>query len=353
MTTAPASRSIWIDNARIIAIFAVVLLHVAARFVYANPGGNINWWFADIYDAAVRWGVPVFAMVSGALLLDPGRQESLGTYYKKRVLRVAVPIVFWSVLYYFWGTVPGMLRGEMPPLMPFVYKLMEGTPFYHLWFLYMILGFYVFAPFIRKAMTACSVRELFVLDGLLFFFAAAHVAHGYWVGNATDALATDKFLVYLPYFIAGHLVKEHIRPPRPWILATIFVLSVTAAALGRYVLYQITGVPNELEPYAYANLSLFVIPMALSMCLLLRQMERPLFSEAFVKTAGPLTFGIYLIHPAIWDLCPPFAAVSDWLPPDRLSPGLSIPLQAVLVFTLSLAASWALSKIKYVNKLVV
>ena len=82
---------IWLDNSRILAVCGVVFLHVAAGVVLGHEVGTGDWWFGNVYDSVVRWCVPVFVMISGALLLDPGKKEDLSTFYKKRLARVLLP----------------------------------------------------------------------------------------------------------------------------------------------------------------------------------------------------------------------------------------------------------------------
>lgn len=90
----------WVSLARVIAAFAVVILHVSACvFPPDLQLGTANWWWANGYDAATRWAVPVFVMISGGLLLVPGKKESLALFYKKRLSRILVPLIFWSILY--------------------------------------------------------------------------------------------------------------------------------------------------------------------------------------------------------------------------------------------------------------
>ncbi|WP_273975049.1 acyltransferase family protein, partial [Serratia ureilytica] len=55
----------WFNNARVIAILAVVLLHVSSRVVMWSELGSNDWWYANLYDSLVRWCVPVFVMISG------------------------------------------------------------------------------------------------------------------------------------------------------------------------------------------------------------------------------------------------------------------------------------------------
>lgn len=67
----------WINNLRLIAMFAVVVLHTASPLLFYHKGNPIqDWLIADIYNALVRFAVPVFVMITGALLLH--RDYELG-----------------------------------------------------------------------------------------------------------------------------------------------------------------------------------------------------------------------------------------------------------------------------------
>lgn len=66
----------WIDNSRIMAISAVVILHVAETILAPLPVGTERWWIANFYDSFVRWSVPVYVMISGAQLLDSAKSTN-------------------------------------------------------------------------------------------------------------------------------------------------------------------------------------------------------------------------------------------------------------------------------------
>ena len=66
---------VWLDNSRIIAILAVVFLHVSAGVVTESVIGTESWWVGNLYDSLVRWCVPVFVMISGAVLLDHSKKK--------------------------------------------------------------------------------------------------------------------------------------------------------------------------------------------------------------------------------------------------------------------------------------
>nr|WP_308217632.1 acyltransferase family protein [Paenalcaligenes niemegkensis] len=102
----PASTADYdqLDTARWLAALAVVLLHCAAvPLTRALDHGSVDWQWANVYDAATRWCVPVFVMISGVLLLNPDKQESVKRFYLRRARRILPATLFWTVFYLLWG----------------------------------------------------------------------------------------------------------------------------------------------------------------------------------------------------------------------------------------------------------
>src|SRR5512140_4003907 len=88
----------WVDLLRVLAIYLVVIIHTSGQLT--NVWGKIpeaQWIIGDIYGGVARIGVPLFFMLSGYLLLP--RSESLGAFYRKRVLKIIIPFVAWSIIY--------------------------------------------------------------------------------------------------------------------------------------------------------------------------------------------------------------------------------------------------------------
>src|ERR1700709_417019 len=70
----------WMDLLRIGAIVAVVVIHAISTATKSSGTGwhSAWWWTANFLNSACLWCVPVFVMVSGALLLDPARRVADG-----------------------------------------------------------------------------------------------------------------------------------------------------------------------------------------------------------------------------------------------------------------------------------
>ena len=63
----------------------------------------VRWTTVDFYQSFGRLGVPLFIMLTGALLLSPSKtNEDLGTFFKKRFSRIGLPCLFWGVIYFIW-----------------------------------------------------------------------------------------------------------------------------------------------------------------------------------------------------------------------------------------------------------
>ena len=106
-----STHVVWLDVVRFVAMFTVVCCHSADPFnfyVGAPPLniGEIKFWGAA-YGALLRPCVPLFVMLTGALLL-PVRSET-SVFYKKRIGRVLWPFLIWSVLYYLFPWITGQL----------------------------------------------------------------------------------------------------------------------------------------------------------------------------------------------------------------------------------------------------
>ena len=68
MINKSSSRVFYFDFLRSISCLAVVLIHASAFFV--NGATNISFHFSNFIDSLSRFSVPVFIMISGALMLD-------------------------------------------------------------------------------------------------------------------------------------------------------------------------------------------------------------------------------------------------------------------------------------------
>lgn len=92
----------WVSNLRVIATIAVVFVHTASSLVTKFDLLPIELWnYANFYGAIFRFCVPVFVMITGVLMLN--KEGEIGVFFKKRFVRIGLPLLFWSVCYVLWS----------------------------------------------------------------------------------------------------------------------------------------------------------------------------------------------------------------------------------------------------------
>ncbi|RAD70871.1 hypothetical protein DN508_34165, partial [Burkholderia multivorans] len=153
------------NPARAFAIVAVVAIHSLGTVVEENfAAQGPDWWVANVIDSACRWSVPVFIMISGALALDPRRGTEPRKFLSKRVWRIGIPLVFWTVVY-----VAFRRFYLLPPDSDWnaFLAILSGSPFVQLYFLYVLAGLTLLTPFFRL-LSVHGSRRLQWGTGLIF-----------------------------------------------------------------------------------------------------------------------------------------------------------------------------------------
>lgn len=90
------ARLDWVDAVRIVACVFVLMQHCSDPF-YTDFNMQAGKFFAGVGLASLsRPAVPLFAMLTGLLLLPT--REDMTSFYKKRITRIIVPLVFWSLV---------------------------------------------------------------------------------------------------------------------------------------------------------------------------------------------------------------------------------------------------------------
>ena len=91
-------RAYYLDVLRVVAMLAVVMLHVSADRWYGDVG-SFSWKIFTGYSGIMRFCVPVFFMISGALFLRKEKHIPVKTIYGKYIFRLVIFLLFWGMVY--------------------------------------------------------------------------------------------------------------------------------------------------------------------------------------------------------------------------------------------------------------
>lgn len=340
-TVEKSPRKAWLDYLRVFAILAVITGHVIADF-YARFGevGPAEWWLSNVLGTLARSAVPVFVMVSGAVLL--GKPYTLKDFYKKRLARLIPPIVFWNLVYLGVYVLNGMDRQTVLWTLKAL-VIVDGHIAPHLWYLSMFACLMVFAPFVNKFILGekPTGRELAILLGLTFpFFLLNTVAS---VADNIYHLGMEWFKIFpwfMVYFVAGYTFDNHfpkIRLSNGLIAGAIVVLVAVGAGLNYYAVSSLGIMKNYFIATERGPL-LFLISMLVFV--LAKNLSVRLEANKVILAVAEASFGMYLIHEI-------FNGIFTRGLPDYYSRGLMyIPLVAAMTTVLSFVSIFLLRKIR-------
>ena len=156
-------REIWIDWLRVAASFMVMVVHSTEPFYLGGDGALIltraDAWWAAFFDSAVRSCVPLF-LVASSYLQFPIHYPT-GEFFKRRAVRILIPLAIWSVVYAFAYGDPVTNFKDL--LLNFNYA--AG----HLWFVYMLVGIYLIMPLLSPWAEKVGKKELSIYLAIWLF----------------------------------------------------------------------------------------------------------------------------------------------------------------------------------------
>ena len=285
--------------ARVAAMAAVVLVHAYSPFVSTayTDLGTPTWWVAHVVDAGLRWCVPVFIMISGALLLRP-KDEDVAGFYRKRWARIGVPLVVWTVAYLLWQQWRDGI-GFSDALS----QAASGSPSIHLYFLYVIAGLYLFTPFLRTVVAHTSRTGLWWFTGAALSLGFVDQLLG-MVDGVGGVTAATRFLPFLGFYLLGWLLTD--TGPRDRDLrngSAAFVVGTAGTVLGAWAGTVADGEWGSSAEYFYDFLSPPMILGAVGAFMLLRALGTRLAAKGpgspvnrVIAVLSGLSFGVYLVH---------------------------------------------------------
>ncbi len=286
------SDILFIHAARVVACIAVVAIHVV-NVIPAKIDFQLTslWWLANVVTSLSVWAVPVFVMLSGAVLL-PKYQESSSVFFKKRLSRVGLAASVWIpfsfVFYHFY-------RGDSLAVMAILNRVIHSG-FDHLYFLILILELYVITPMLRSILKNASTTTSVVLT-FLFLYIGVLWPRSSFIGTM--------FIPYIGYYLLGVLlVQPHKLSVKNGWLWFGLLLNEAVIILGNYYLTLRYGIKYQNDMYLYYYIAPQLVTLSTVIFLLFKQIQPPgklkqFFTLNRLKSLSTTTLGIYIVHPFV------------------------------------------------------
>lgn len=229
------NRILYLDFLKGFSIFFVVLLHVSALGLSMSPIGSFSWEVSNIIDSSCRFVVPVFVMISGALLMDKVREFNL----YKSLMRLFFPLSLWSFFYAFVVVAYHSKSISLESLSALL-KLTFLIPT-HNWFLFMLIGIYLLIPLIKAVIKGGREKYfivLWVIWGVLIPF-LKNFEFLIPLENYLNRFSITMPLGYIGYFVIGHKLhsmKFTTNKYTNYILVFISISLIIFNAIGTHIM---------------------------------------------------------------------------------------------------------------------
>lgn len=305
--TVQTGRNNMIQVLRALAIISVVMIHT-------TPLGTCQ----AVCRPVINFSVATFLFLSG--YLTKTENDNWGNFCKKRIIRVLIPYVIWTVLY----TLPAIISGK-ESILQIAKNLITARAAATLYYIFVYIQFVLLTPFLAR-LAKSRYRNLgwWVAPISMIIF-----KYTFWLTdlNSNSIISLfwgDACLGWFTYYYLGLILGNKILKPQFSLkkLTLLYVAALILETAEGYALLRIGEVDcgTQLKLTSLITSSIFLL-------LVYTILNKPEINikNKVLRSIGDLSFGIYLCHIMIMLLLERYAFYK----------ALPFPLTSVLVVLLS------------------
>ncbi|WP_321977563.1 acyltransferase [Prevotella sp.] len=322
-TVTAKQRIIYLDFLKVIAIFLMVANHCVDNVTPAERA--LPWYnlWGSVYNSFTRPAIPLFMMVTGILLL-PTKMD-MGSFYKKRLSRVLIPFLVWSVLYNLFPWFTGLLNCD-PETIHVFFKWADTTqafgdamrnilmiPFnfsafaVQMWYVYLLIGIYLYIPVFSAWVEKSDKRSQRIFLAIWAVSLFVPYLRNYLTENLFGECSWNEFGLF--YYFAGfsgymllgyHLVKYPLQMSKvsKYALAAIaFAIGYAVTLIGFKNATAVEGQSEAMVELFFTYCSPNVALMTFAVFLIAKDLRfENKRVNRFISQFSICTFGIWMCH---------------------------------------------------------
>lgn len=368
-TVTQKSRIFYLDVVRFLAIILITFHHAVNRgyATYDNQYLEFNTLsvFSSVFETVVYTfsllGVPLFLMISGALLFKKEIKDpnTIKSFYKHNLLRLFITSEIWFFICYWFLTIRDVIAQPSTILCALkncvlTMLFINQKLYVSFWYLPMILCLYILVPFLCIVKTSLNWKSIIlpvaVVTFMGFIVPSINSVNIYFADGARLMLPARAFLLsyFLIYMIAGYYIscKKLDKIKSIWIIAG-FVLSFGLTCAFQYYAFSKEQdchlTCDFIGPYDFIGVlisSFFFFELIRRGAKYFIKMKKP------IEYIAKISFGIYLVHIFIMSVINHF----DSLFLGYMSKPIYVLFLQISTFGLSVITIWITSKVPFVKK---
>lgn len=298
------SRYTYIDSLRAVCSAMVIAIHIIMYYISAFPVQSVPWTVLMMSKVLTQCAVPIFFMISGATILSSTKDETYGSFIKRRLSRVFIPFFAYSVLYYLFYV---FIKDEYSlGIYEFLRRFAKGGDNIsgHFWYIYALIPLYFLFPILRKLVQNITKQQLLIFITVIFAVSSLipflNQVFSLFCDFRIGHYSYGKAGAYLNYTLIGYYIHNYVVPKaknvKPRLLALLSaVLMVGGMGVMTFLLSQ-----NKFnQTWIDITWPFVIIYSAAVMILTKLHYETKTVSDKkanIISKLGMLSFSAYLVH---------------------------------------------------------
>lgn len=343
-----AKRDPSYDYLRVIATFGVIVIHVCAMEWRKLDVFSYEWTVINGIDAAVKFSVPIFFMISGRFMLDSSKNNSIQKIISK-CKSLLIAFLFWTSIYFLLNMFRVLRSGDSLVANYKWITIEFFTGEYHMWFIYAILGLYLVTPLVQLIVADKKSTQYF----LILFFAFGVIlpvvemlpSVGILVKNIDEEITFTFATGYVGYYVLGYYLYKW--PLTKKVSRYIYIGAIISLIYSVLITTFVSRNKNQADEDFVSYLSFNVAIISIAIYTFINHFYATKNENICILRISKSSFGIYLIHPLIlW--------LFEWigLVPSAFQVILSIPIISMLAFLISITIVSILQRNKILSRFV-
>lgn len=291
----------YISILNVLACIGVVILHTFET----GYTSDANFVFEVLIRAIAYCAVPVFFMITGATLIDYRERYDTKTFFKKRLLKVIIPLIIWSIIYFIINFFKGKFSiNDLSFKFVFEYFfLVKTNPIF--WFFVVIIGIYLAIPVISLILQETRRKAFLYIIIITFVFNQflpdllyhLNLNYNYDLKFPLTYSGWISF-IFIGYYIDKYeIVKKH--RVIIYVLGIIGFLTMVVPTI--FISYHKNESCSWFDEYYDAPCVLYSASVFLFFKSKINNNQIVTKIMPFFNFVAPTTLGIYVLHIAIRD----------------------------------------------------
>lgn len=323
-------RNTKIDFLRIISMLLVIVIHVCNCYCRSfNIISKTSYYFSSAINILSRISVPIFFMISGALLAT---KEQTKEKYKTRIIKNIIILAAWTIIYLLWEYFYLGIKYKD------FYNVLLAPKRAHLWFMYAIIGIYIAQPFISKMLNNLNKDEKKLFIILWLIVCGLKIGFKYQI----PIIGTT---YYLGYFVIGSIIYNEINNNEEKYkkyniyLILSFIIPMIISIITTYIISSKYNI-NYKGLMEYSKLLIMIPSISIYILVLINYKS----NSKIILELSKYSLGIYLVHGIYLDI------IKNIFNIYNVSSIIGIPIFTMIIFILSLLTVYILKKIPIIKE---